>query len=485
MKRRWLAVAGLTLLMGFSGVQAAHAQFTFRSLEEEKRIGAETHPKVLEEFGGAYDDPQIGAYFATIAGRLAANSDNPQIGYTFTLLNSPVLNAFALPGGYVYITRMIVALANDEAEVAGVIGHEIGHVTARHGAQRETQGIFAGIGSVIAGIGGAILGVPELGQIGQVVGAAYVSKYSRDQEFEADSIGVRILSRTGYDPYAMSNFLASMGAFTDLDTRRLGGQPRGASLFDSHPRAPDRVVQAIRQAGIQANGAPTVRNREEYLRRIDGMLYGDDPREGLVKGRTFIHPDLRITFTVPERFNLVNQPAAVVAQGPGGAGIKFDLERDRNRAAADPYTYIERIWTNDGQTRGLERIDINGFPAATGTRQARTRSGQNVDVRLIAIQGGGGMLYRFLFVTPAAETRNLELGLRQTAYSFRGISAQEAAQVRPLRIRVHRVRSGETEENLARYMPDNGFALEHFRILNAVSPERPLRPGQLVKLVTE
>lgn len=483
--RSWFFAMGLALALGFSGVQVAEAQFTFRSLEEEKQIGAETHPKVLEEFGGAYPDPQIGAYFASVAGRLAANSDNPQVGYTFTLLNSPVLNAFALPGGYVYITRMIVALANDEAEVAGVIAHEIGHVTARHGAQRETQGIFAGIGSVIAGIGGAILGVPELGQIGQVVGAAYVSKYSRDQEFEADSIGVRILSRTGYDPYAMSNFLASMGAYTDLDTRRLGGQPRGAGLFDSHPRAPDRVVQAIRQAGVQGGAAPTVRNREEYLRHIDGILYGDDPREGLVKGKTFIHPELRFTFTVPDQFTLVNQPAAVVAQGPGGSGIKFDLERDRNRAAADPYTYIERIWTNDGQTRGLERIDINGLPAATGTRQARTRSGQNVDVRLIAIQAGSGMLYRFLFITPAAETRNLELPLRQTAYSFRPISAQEAAQVRPLRIRIHRVRSGETEESLARFMPNDGFGLEHFRVINGLPAGQPLRPGQLVKLVRE
>lgn len=460
----------------------ARAQFTMRSLDDEKRIGAENHPKILQEYGGAYAEPNIGAYFAEIAGRLAANSDNPQIGYTFTVLNSPVLNAFALPGGYVYITRMIVALANDEAEVAGVIGHEIGHVTARHGSQRETQGLFGGLVGIGAAVLGAAVGIPELGQVAQIGAAAYLGKYSRDQEYEADQLGIRVLSRVGYDPYGMADFLESLGAYTEFEAKKLG-KKREVSIFDSHPNTPERVTRAIQEAGFFQN-AQRVRNNETYLRRIDGMLYGDDPREGLIKGRVFYHPALRIAFQVPEGFSLINQSEAVIAIGPNSAAIRFDVERDKRRAANDPSSYISRVWTNDGQTRQVERININGFDAATGVRRARAKDGSPVDARLVAIRAGD-QLYRFLYLSDPNDSARLADGFYRTTYSFRGLSEAEAASIHPQIIRVMRAGPNESEQSMAARMPNDGYQLEHFRILNGLDGRQQFRPGRLYKIVAE
>nr|MBC8239863.1 M48 family metalloprotease [Alphaproteobacteria bacterium] len=273
----------------------------FMSPEDEKRIGADEHPKIIKQFGGAYDEVQVSGYVAQIGTGLVKVSELSEEQFRFTVLNSDQVNAFALPGGYVYVTRGLIALAENEAELAGVIAHEIGHVTARHTAERYSQAMIANIGLNIAGIIGSAYGAPrETAQLLSFGTQAVLSGYSREQELESDMLGVRYLGLAGYDTNAMTTFFKKMKANDELRAT-MTGLPTGEDSFNfasSHPRTTDRITQAIHLAN---NGGPTSTrtDRDRFLDHIDGMIFGDDPKQGVRKGRDFIHPELRFQFTVP------------------------------------------------------------------------------------------------------------------------------------------------------------------------------------------
>ena len=238
----------------------------FMSPAEEQRIGAQEHPKILRAFGGAYEDPKLTPYIKSIGQFLVQTSETPGADFTFTILNTPLVNAFALPGGYIYVTRGLLALASNEAEVAGVLAHEIGHVTARHSASRATNTGLARLGLVILDV---LSGNSMASQIGEVGALAVIQSYSRDDEFEADSLGVKYLSRAGFDPNAMSTFLEKLGAHSSFEAARLGvAREKGIDFFASHPRTPERVKRAIQLAGTRQVDKPIVA-RDLYLRIID------------------------------------------------------------------------------------------------------------------------------------------------------------------------------------------------------------------------
>ncbi|WP_119420672.1 M48 family metalloprotease [Desertibaculum subflavum] len=476
---------------GIAAPAVVHAQI-FMSPEEEKRLGTEEHPKILREFGGVYDDPQVAGYVAVVGGRLAANSDNPEIGYTITLLNSPVVNAFALPGGYVYITRGLMALANDEAELAGVLGHEIGHVTARHTAKRQGKSTVAGglitLGALATGILTGSSGLAQgVQQLGSVAAAGYLASFSREQEYEADLIGVKVLARTGYSPNAQAEFLQSLADHSALEGKLAGqkGEQKGTDWLATHPNTRERVQRAINAAGLENARPDAPINREQYLKTIDGMIYGDDPAQGFVRGQTFSHPQLRITFTVPQGFRLVNTDAAVVAvQRQGGSRIQFDSEPDKRKAATDPASYITRVWVPKLGLKRTEQINVNGLPAATAAARVNTQNGQ-VDVRFVAIQWDQSTMFRFLFITPPQQTSAMTTPFQQTTYSFRRLTDQEIAGLKPHRIRIHTVRAGDTVESLAAGVPGEELPAERLRVLNGMQPNDQLRAGQKIKLVVE
>jgi predicted Zn-dependent protease len=264
------------------------AEYTTLGPEEERAIGARQHPQVLQQFGGAYPDEALQRYVEQVGDRLVDGSDVPDRDFTFTVLNSDVPNAFALPGGYVYVTRGLLALAENEAEIAGVLGHEIGHVAARHAAQRQTQATGAGILATLGTIGAAIFGGETAAELAQQVGGlgaeAYIAGYSRDQELEADDLGLEYMAKANYDPRAMATFLRKLDQQTEL-SRTLTGQEGEAAFgwFATHPRTLERVervaIEVAEDAGTGRLG------REEYLERIDGLIYGEDPAQGLVRGR--------------------------------------------------------------------------------------------------------------------------------------------------------------------------------------------------------
>ncbi len=452
----------------------------FISEADEARIGAEQHEKILAEFGGAYDDPELAAYVDSIGQFLALTSERPNVKFTFTVLNSPIVNAFALPGGYVYVTRGLVALAGDEAELAGVIAHEIGHVAARHGAQRMSNAMLANLG---LGLLGVLTDSDQVAGLAQLGALAVVQGYSREQEYEADLLGVRYLSRAGFDPEAMASFLAKLRAHSQLESI-IAGNPQSQDQFDilaTHPRTAERVRRAISAAGLRPVREPIV-GRDIFLRKVDGILYGDDPEQGIVQGPEFIHPAMRFRFEAPPDFQLLNGTTQVIAKGPDGAALIFDLDLRKDVRA--PRDYIQQVWAPDAALKGLESIRVNGFDAATATATA-TVSDQSYDVRLVAIAFNSEIFFRFTFLTPPPATSKYREPFQRTTYSFRSISRAEAERVRPRRLAVHQVRSGETATSISNRIPGEKYPLERFLILNGRYPDDPLRQGEMVKTIVE
>ncbi len=486
-RQAWLAAAFLVLgVVPFLGSCATSPAtggqiLSFMSPEEEQKIGDQEHPKLVAAFGGEVTDRDLVRYIDSIGQLLARTSELPGLRYSFTVIDSDMVNAFALPGGYVHITRGLLALANSEAEVAGVLAHEVGHITGRHSAQRYSQGVLANIG---VGVLGILTGSRELANLAGTGAEYYLRSYSRDHEFEADMLGVRYLKRAGFEAKAMASFLASLRAQSRVDALAAGLSPDKIDerdLLATHPRTADRVERAAEQAGNIPVPNPIV-GRDIYLRKIDGMIYGDSPAQGFARGREFRHPELRFFFRVPQGFELHNTSTRVIAKGPDNSMILFDgAKRQGNRSA---YDYLINVWGRGLRIDNREEITVNGLPAATGQARVRTTRGA-MDLRLLAIQDGAGQFWRMMFLTPPSRTASLSRELRETTYSFRKVSASEAAQWKPWRIRLHRVAPGDTAEKLAQRMPFEKLKVERFRALNGLEPGEGLRVGETVKIVLE
>jgi len=499
---RTLAMLALAAAIMFTGTGCStnpatgRSSFTgFMSAEEEKKVGHDEHPKILREFGGEYPDPKVRQYVQQLGERLAKNSEMADLKFTFTVLNSDVINAFALPGGFVYVTRGLMALASSEAELAGVIGHEIGHVTARHTAERYSQGTLAEAGLNILTIGVGILtgssaAAQAAGQVGGLGAGAYLAGYSRDQEFEADMLGVRYLDRAGFEDAAMASFLGKMQEESRLSAEIAGRNDADEfNIMQSHPRTGDRVRAATEEARKQGSTSTASHvGRDEYLNLLEGMPWGGDRESGWVINRHFIHPGLRLRFEVPKGFRLMNSERSVSARGPNGARIVFDqaprTREGRNSAEGmTPVEYLQRVWGRNSTLNQLESITINGLPAATAATRLSTNSGP-LDARLVAIRFNETTMFRFLFASPPAQTAELNEPYRRTTYSFARLTEREVQTARPPRLRTVRVAPGDTAESLARRMPFEEFGPQRFRVLNGLTADQQPRVGERVKIVS-
>ncbi len=478
------------LALGGCAVNPATGQESytaFMSPQEEIKVGREEHPKILKQFGGAYNDPKLGAYIAGITQSLTRVTETPGLTFTVTVLNDDEVNAFALPGGFVYITRGILALGGNEAEVAGVLAHEIGHVVARHTAQRYSKAMTANLGLTILGVLGSAYGVPRgVGDLASIGAQAYLQSFSREQELEADMLGVRYMTRAGYDPNALISFFQKLEAHTRLKAALAGKTDGGDghNIMATHPRTADRITQAIQLAKVSRPANARVA-RNTYLANIDGMTFGDDPSQGIRRGRVFAHPVLRFEFKVPPDFTIFNSPEQVVARGPGGAVVAFDMvDKKTARKARGMRAYLVRGWGAKLPLKGVETLDVNGMEAATGQARAQTKKGPR-DLRLVAIRGGPDRIFRLMFLTPTKLTDRLGTELRKTTYSFRRLSEGEARSIKPLRLKVITVRSGHSPRSLSARMPMPRFRLEWFEALNGLKRGQPLFAGQKVKIVVE
>jgi len=448
----------------------------------EAQQGAEYHPQFLAEFGGAMTGPQA-TYVEQVGSNIAVQSGlaNSREAFDVTLLNSSVNNAFAVPGGYVYVTRQLVGLMNNEAELAGVLGHEVGHVAARHSARRqETAQRNQLLGVLGAVVSGAVLGNSQLGSTlteGILQGSQLLTlSYSRSQEIEADELGISYLKTAGYDPRAMATLLQSLAMQNTLDAQLQGRDdatmPEWAS---THPDPASRVQNALAQAGNTTG----ITNRETFLQRIDGLLYGDDPAQGVIEGRQFIHPQMRLSFTAPQGFYMVNGTQEVSINGDAG---RAQLTTAAFNGNLD--TYVSSVFRALGgeqqalTPQSISHTTVNGLPAAYGT--ARVNNGQQqVDVTVFAYQFSGSQAYHFVAITPAGQS-----GAFNSMYgSMRQISASEASAVVPRRVDVVTAARADSVQTLAQRMAYDDAQEARFRVLNGLQSNAQIVPGQQYKII--
>lgn len=433
------------------------------------------HERILATYGGAYDDPRLEALIGSTVNRLVAASDRPDLTYKVTILNSGAVNAFALPTGQLYVTRGLVALASDTSELSSVLSHEMAHVLAKHAAIREDQARQAALVTrVVTDMGND----PDMTALALAKTKLSLASFSRQQELEADGIGVGISARAQFDPYGASRFLTAMERNAALKASR--GDPRSQDFLSSHPATPERVRNAqnnARQYASPEQNAKGERDRETYLNAIDNLVYGEDPSEGFVRGRRFLHPKLGFTFQVPETFTLDNTAQAVIGVREGGSqAMRFDVVRvPAEQSLGD---YLNSGWMENVDKSSTEELSISGFP--TASVMAR---GDQWQFKVYALRFGSDV-YRFIFATRQKSAES-ERNARDTVNSFRRLTLDEIQAARPLRIKVITVQPGDTVESLSHRMAGVDRPLERFRVLNGLDASATVKPRDLVKIVVD
>ena len=453
--------------------------FNVVSPEDEKEIGAEAHREVLEEFGGVYYDPALAEYVERVGQKMAQQSKAKNFDYRFTILDSPSINAFALPGGYVYVTRGLLALLESEAELAAVLGHELAHVTARHGAQRLSRMKFE---ERFCHAFICDFELPVLSDMAAVGLDLAFGGFTQDQELESDDLSIRYLQGAGYDSNAMATFLKRLKAQSDLEAEIAGLTPeqrKESGYSSTHPLTEDRVARATELASEQETGG-LEDGRREYLINLEGLLYGNRREYGFVIRNRYLHPIRRVAFEVPEGYRLYPDSRRVSGVGPDGAIVLF--EPSSKLVRGDMREYLESVWAEGIVLQDVRPLTINGMEAATGWMRQDTKRGL-VDFRLVAVRVETGVVYRFLFISPSTMTPQLSEGMRSITYSFRMLDEVEAKGLQPLRIRIV---STSRQDNIFSLAAECGFpdnAIRRFAVLNGLDADARIEVGRIVKLV--
>ena len=434
------------------------------------------HERILSSYGGAYDDPKLEALIGKTVDRLVAASDRPDQTYKVTILNSGAVNAFALPTGQLYVTRGLIALACDTSELSSVLSHEMAHVLARHATTREDQARQAAANATRA--------VADVGSDSDITALALAAKtkqtiasFSRQQELDADGIGVSISARAHFDPYGAARFLTAMERNAELKAGKTSVDPRVQDFLSSHPATPERVTNAQNTARQYPSPETNERERDAYLAAIDNIVYGEDPSEGFVRGRRFLHPKLGFAFTAPENFTLDNTAQAVIGVREGGAqAMRFDVVRVPGEQSLGDY--LNSGWMENVDKASTEELTINGFPAASATAH-----GDAWQFKVYALRFGTDV-YRFIFAAKQKTTES-ERNARETVNSFRRLTLDEIQSARPLRIKVINVQPGDTVESLSHRMAGVDRPADRFRIINGLEAHAQVKARDRVKIVVD
>ena len=455
-------------------------QLSFTSEQKEIQMGQQYDPQVVAEMG-VYDDPDLQAFLTKSGNAMAAKSHRPNLPWTFRLVDTEVVNAFAVPGGFVYFTRGIMAHFNNEAQFAGVLGHEIGHVTARHTVQQQTKQTLGQVAMI-----GGMIAVPELAQNGQSLMQGMqllFLKFGRDAEEQSDKLGVEYSTQIGYDASEMAGF------FSTLDRLSGGSENRTPSFLSTHPDPLNREARVGELAQkYQAKDGRTNYEvgRDSYLRRIDGMLYGEDPKAGYVENGAFYHPDLRFTFNIPRQWRLINTPSQVQMVSPDQKSVmQMQLAQgDDPRAAARQFIQQNniRVSNESGNT-------INGLQAYTviGAAQQQAQQGQR-QAPPIALEASfiayGGNVYMIVGMAAQNDFRNYQRDIEYTIGSFAELTDKRKIDRKPERLKIVASKGNQTLQQalLASGIPQG--RLEEFAILNGMELAQPLSNGTLFKSVS-
>jgi len=440
----------------------------------EASVGAEEALRVEQTLGLLEGTPQ-NTLVAAIGRKLAGASGRPDGPWQFHIVDSPDANAFALPGGYVYVTRGLLALVNSEDELAGVIGHEIGHVTGRHSAGRMTLAapfaIVSGVTRFAVGIVSPLLGDVIAGTGEALVGGLVIAPFSREQEHRADATGQELVARAGYDPSALSSFLTTLSREAQLHV----DQERRFHFLDTHPMTPERA-ERTRRRGTELpreQSTPLTRNRADFLERLAGLVVGADPARGIFEENRFLHPELDFTLTFPTGWKTKNTSDAVGAASPDEDALLVVQLLTVERVEE----LVEKLRAQD-PTLEIERLTVGGLPAAHTRFDTRSRGQrQTIDVHWIEHRG----VYQLVGTSVSEESGAQSVAFRKAAHSFRPLSGEERGQIRESRLRIVEAKPGETPEEIAGRSGTSWSAAE-LAVANAIPQGRSLAGGEPLKL---
>jgi predicted Zn-dependent protease len=473
------AIVALGLLASACATNPATGQreFSLMSEQQEISIGQQMDVEVRREMG-VYDDPDLQQYVSGIGLKLAKSSERPNLPWHFAIVDSPAVNAFALPGGYIYLARGILPFLEDEAQLAGVLGHEIGHVTARHSAQQYSRATGAQLGLILGSI--FVPAVRPFGQLAQASLGVLFLKYGREDELQADALGVRYTARTGWDPAGVAGMLSTLDRLEETTTEK--GIP---NWLATHPAPADRVEKV--QAAVHAASAEATRtapvDRNDFLRRIDGLVYGDNPDQGVVRGNNrFLHAALRFSLDFPSGWDVNNSASQVVAKQPQ-ADVFIVLQLVQQPTGRT----VEQVALNAMQQAGFRaregsRTTINSLDAFVGTYEGVLEDLGRVGVRAAHVVHERNV-YMIAGLAPVQLFSGAERDLNASIRSFRALTAAQAEEIRPNRIDLYTVRDGDTWESIAQRQSEGLVKPTTLAIMNGrVVTERP-RPGERLKIV--
>lgn len=473
-----LAVLAVLVVACATNPTTGKREFNLMSEAQEIALGKEADPQIRQEMG-VVDDQALQQYVDRVAMPLAKGSERPDLPWTFTVVDSPSVNAFALPGGFIYLTRGIIAHLNSEAELAGVLGHEIGHVTARHSAAQYSKQTGASLGLLL----GQIF-IPELRPFGQIaeqgLGLLFM-KFGRDDELEADRLGAGYAAENGWDPQGVPNLLETLGRLNEGTDRK--GVP---NWMQTHPMPGDRVALiedtvAKLQAAAQKD---LVVDRAAYLQQVDGVMFGDNPKEGVIRGNAFLHPDLRFQLDFPQQWQIQNAPQQVAARAPSGNAFVF-LQLVQKPQGSN----LEQVAAGDlGQT-GLRFVDggettINGLRAFVGTFRGQMQNVGDMVLRSAWIAHDKNV-YRLAGLAPVRAYQEVERAIAESLGSFRPLSASEAARIVPNVVDLYAARQGDTWQSIASGPGRKIVPPETLAIINGHAPQEQPRAGDRLKIVVE
>ena len=452
-----------------TGDNPAPAVVSQGSDPDDAALGLREHPRIVAAYGGVYEDRPAEIMVARIVGRLLAAANQPNAKFQITILDTSEVNAFALPGGYIYVTRGILALASDTSELAAVLAHEIAHVTLRHARARTDRTRQTQIvDRVITGIFGGDTSTDATANRTREQLAAF----SQNQELDADKEGIKFAGKAGFDPQAAARFLGVMSRFAAFSA---GADSGSEGFLSSHPSTPARIETALSTAQTMFGSTGIGESdREAYLAAISGLSFGDSPAQGSIVGQRFIHPANRFTFTVPQGYNLQTSQSAVVGVAGDGEAVRFDSAQvQANMSLTD---YLKSGWIAGLKADTVQAVSHNGLEMASGLAQTDQWFFRVAVVRL------DSEVYRFIFAAKTDSPR-FQQGADATIASFRRTTAADLSQIRQLAIRLVTARSGDTADRLAAQMAPIPGARDLFYILNNLYPGDPLVPGQRYKIV--
>ena len=453
--------------------------FVLMSEAQEINLGKQAHQQIMKQYR-PYEDPALQSYVEGIVEELSKKSHRSNLVFHVTVLDSPQVNAFALPGGYVYITRGIMSYMNSEAELAGVLGHEIGHVTARHGVRQQSVGTLTGL----LGAGVSIFtGSKAAGELANVGGTALVRGYGRKHELEADRLGSEYLARVGYDPEEMINVVGILKSQEEFDkqlAKEEGREPRAYhGAFSTHPGNDTRLEEVIRAANKFKTAATREANREGFLNYMDGVALGPSEKDGVLRDNKFYHNDLDLFIEFPQGWKVDNLPDRLLAQSKGRDAQLQITVTDLNKRQT-PKEYLTEQFK--GKISNGENVQTASFKGYTGLTTLNTQGGK-LPSRVAAIFHGK-RIYQILVAGKDQNALNSnDSAALNTIKSLRKLKRSEVKLAKPKHIKLVRVKAGDTFVSLAKKSDLSNHPVEQLRLLNGMYPDGEPKPGQLIKIV--